>query len=489
MNLCGLQGRVTSGVAAFRKFLLIGNQDFRLTGDGWQLDSVSWKKIGSIPNIADYDVWVVSLTALSEVSPSKVFTDDELRKLFDPKVWLDVLAAGGAIFIVGDIGYNFLVPASQGGGAGGFSRQEAVLPAGKPKTAVYKPFQNIFDAPKDSRPVDYRRVNRRYAAEYPTMYGYMDRMKEWKYSIIDPRIAGSFAASANSRDLPPSVAAMATTNFGTCLGVHFLFGGLRGGLTLLPPLGRSADEENKIVLSEFFGIETFVAAPEWSRALVLPGQSQAQNEIESKRQAEAEIQKELREKEKELSHLQRWKRLVYDDGFGLEEIVKEALELVGAKVTKLSPEKDDYRVVVEGYVEGVLEVKGTRKKEFARKDLRQLSDWMDQAVAETLADVKGLFIGNAGRESEPAGRGDMFDTNSTTFAKLKKMALLRSMDLYCIVVLKLLHKLDCGKFWKEFFGTEGAFEAAAYRAAYRQNFGLRLERAPEPKMAQNDKLT
>jgi len=459
-------------MADFRKFLLIGNQNSRLTGDCWQLDSFSWKKIGSIPNVADYDVWIVSLTALSEVSPPKVFTDNELRKLFDPKVWLDVLAGGGVIVIVGDIGYDFLVPASQGTGAGGFPRREAVLPAGstKTKTGVYRPFQDIFNAPKDSRPLDYRRVNRRDAEDYPKIYGYMDRIKEWSYSIVDPRIAGSFAAAADARGVRPSVAAMATTNFGTCLAVHFLFG--RGGLTLLPPLGSSADEENKIVLGEFFGIETFVAAPEWSRRLVSPGQSEVQNEIESKRLAEAEIQKELKEKEKELSHVQRWKRLLYDDGFGLEEIVKEALELLGATVTKLSPEKDDYRVVVEGYVEGVLEVKGTRRKEFARNDLRQLSDWMDQAVAEKLADVKGIFIGNACREREPADRGEMFDANITTFARLKKMALLRSMDLYCIVVLGLLEQLDCGKFWTELFGSVGVVDAAAYRAALPTEFRL-----------------
>jgi hypothetical protein len=309
----------------------------------------------------------------------------------------------------------------------------------------------------------------------------MDRMKEWNYSLVDPRIAGDFAAAANTRGVPPSVATMATTNFGTCLAVSFIFGGRPGGLSLLPPLGTSADEENKVILSDFFGIETVVAAPEWSRRLSVPGQSDVENEIESRRLAEARIKEERSEKEKQLAHIQRWKRLLYDDGFGLEEIVKEALELVGARVTKLSTEKDDYRVVVDGYVEGVLEVKGTRKKEFVRNDLRQLSDWMDQAIAEKLADVKGIFIGNACRESEPADRGEMFDVNITTFAELKKMALLRSVDLYSIVVLALLDKLDRGKFWKELFGSVGAFDAAAYRGTLPAEFWLVTEAPCENK--------
>src|SRR5213079_222631 len=66
----------------------------------------------------------------------------------------------------------------------------------------------------------------------------------------------------------------------------------------------------------------------------------------------------------------------------------------------------------------------------------------DQAMAEKLADVKGIFIGDALRESEPVGRGEMFDANIIAFAELKKMVLLRSMDLYCIVVLELVQQLE-----------------------------------------------
>ena len=486
VDLCGLWVRVTSGMADFRKFLLIGNQDFRLNGDAWQLDSFSWTKIGSIPNAADYDVWVLSLTALSEMSPPKVFTNDEIRKLFDAKVWLDVLEFSGVILIVGDIGYEFLVPASQGMGSftRGTPRTQAVLPAGKPKpaTSIYKPFQNIFDAQRDSRPVDYRRVSRAYQTEYLKTYRYLDLVKEWNYSMGRPCIAGDFATAAKARQVPPTIVPLATTNFGTCLAVHFQFaGGRAGGLSLFPPLGTSADEENKVVLEEFFGIQTSVASPAWSGELVLPGQAELQEEIKSKLVAEATIKEEREKKESELSHVQRWKRLLYDDGFGLEETVKEALEILGATVTKLSPEKDDYRVLVDGYVEGVLEVKGTRKKEFARKDLRQLSDWMDQAMAEKLAEVKGIFIGNASRESKPGDRGEMFDTNITTFAKLKKMALLRSVDLYCLVVLALVQRLDRGKFWKELFGNIGAFDAAAYRATLPAEFRFGKEAASENK--------
>jgi hypothetical protein len=241
-------------MAGFRKFLLIGDVDSRLTGDDWQLDSFSWRKVGSIPNAADYDIWIISLTALSEVSPAKVFTRDELGKVFDSKVWLDVLAGDGHIFIVGDIGCELLVPAS------------LRVPEHNVNTEVYRPFQSIFVAPKDLRPVDFRRVNRGYAPDYPKVYRYMDQAEEWKYSIVNPSVQQNFRSAA--------------------------------------------------------GIETSVSAPEWSRQLLVPGQAEAQKEIESGRLAEAQIRKELEAKEKELSHVQRWKRLLYDDGFGLEEICK-----------------------------------------------------------------------------------------------------------------------------------------------------------------------
>ena len=103
----------------------------------------------------------------------------------------------------------------------------------------------------------------------------------------------------------------------------------------------------------------------------------------------------------QLRELERWKRLLYDDGESLEKVVKEALELLGGTVEKATPNEDDFRMTVPGHQSAVLKVKGTRKEEFSRKDLRQLSEWMEALASEQLTEIKGIFVGNAARRVIP----------------------------------------------------------------------------------------
>jgi hypothetical protein len=318
--------------------------------------------------------------------------------------------------------------------------------------------------------VDYRRVTRNYANDYPNAYLYMDRAKEWKYSISDPSIKGSFFTLGLSRGVGTGVALMGETNFGTCLAVHFF--GSHGGLTLLPPLGVRSDEEINAVLDDFLNIELEVPPPQWAREVFLPGQSEIQERIASNNTTRLTIERAIVTAENELAALQRWKRLLYDDGFGLEAIVREAFELLGASIAKTSQEKDDYRVRVAAYPEGVMEVKGTKKPEFSRKDLRQLSDWMDQATEDEKIVPKGMFVGNAGREGEPKSRGRLFDANNEALAKREKIVVLRSVDLYGFVILRICGQLEVNAFWKEIFECDGSFDATKYWELVPEEFRL-----------------
>src|SRR5206468_10175324 len=121
-----------------------------------------------------------------------------------------------------------------------------------------------------------------------------------------------------------------------------------------------------------------------------------------------------------------------------------------------------HRMIVAEHGSFVLEVKGTRGDQFSRKDLRQLTEWMDDAVSSDLAEVKGAFVGNAARDKVPTDRGEMFDDNNLQYAKLKRMVLLRSVDFYWIVLLELLGRLDSQMFWSDFFMTVGYFNAVEY---------------------------
>ena len=127
------------------------------------------------------------------------------------------------------------------------------------------------------------------------------------------------------------------------------------------------------------------------------------------------------------------------------------------------PGKADLRVTDGRRPPAVLEVKGTRKNEFSKTALRQLNEWMEDVASEKLTEVKGIFVGNAAREGDPLLRPQqMFDSNNLDYAKFKKMVVVRSMDLYCAVMLAMLQRLQKEKFWDDLFSSEGAFDCQKY---------------------------
>lgn len=207
----------------------------------------------------------------------------------------------------------------------------------------------------------------------------------------------------------------------------------------------------------------------------MPGQAEIEaRRNESLSHAHQLIEDAKRQKEN-LARVERWKTLLFDGGFGLEEIVGEAFTTLGAALAKPTKERADCRLTVPLHGTCVVEVKGTRSDQFSRRDLRQLSEWLDEAMSDELATVKAAFVGNAAREKHPSARGPMFDTNNLNYAKLKQMVLISSVDLYCLVVLELTGKLDTREFWREFMECIGEFDAAKYRNALPAEFALDRE--------------
>ncbi len=296
----------------------------------------------------------------------------------------------------------------------------------------------------------------------------MDQVVRWDYSL---RI--------KAKDEPlGKVRKFGETNFGTCVAASFAIG--PGWIIVLPSLGATSEADENYVIENFLKLRSGLAAPAWSTELVVPQQAQ----IEARRNEALARAREfiaIAKNEKEcLIQAQRWKRLLFDGGIGLEEIVREAFTVLGAAVSKPTKERADCRLVVPPHGSCVVEVKGTRGDQFARRALRQLNEWIDEAVSAELVQVKGAFIGNSARDKHPDERAAMFDINNLDYAKLKQMVILRSADLYCLVLLQLIGALDAKQFWKEFFRCVGDFDAANYWAVLPSEFAIRsLTPAPE----------
>ena len=189
------------------------------------------------------------------------------------------------------------------------------------------------------------------------------------------------------------------------------------------------------------------------------------------------LQQELVADEGSLKNCRRWFRLLYDDGDSLEAIVKESFEVLGAQVVKKSKEKEDYRVSVTGYPLAVMEVKGTHNSKFKVPALRELAHWMDEVNAAEGVSVKGIFVGNGGRNDEPQNRANLFEPNCEGYAQTKDIVILRSMDLFCLVVLKQLGMLDAKGLWKGLFECRGSFDTAPYLKLLPKDFQFQPKQA------------
>ena len=105
---------------------------------------------------------------------------------------------------------------------------------------------------------------------------------------------------------------------------------------------------------------------------------------------------------------------------------------------------------------------------------------MEALASEQLTEIKGIFVGNAARESDPRTRKEaIFDQNNLDYAVFKKMVVLRSMDLYCLALLAIARPGTLKDFWDDLFSAAGGFTAGKYWAAVPQEF-KELVTAPTP---------
>jgi hypothetical protein len=444
-----------SAVANFKKYLVISTETSSLSRDEFLLDRVAWQDLDKIKNLNDYDEIVINLNAPFEHLTLKRFSSFQIDKVFDQTSWMHIMLSGGRIFIVGKPNSTFIV----------------TRPNPPNQINQIKPLLELLNLTEDPRPLDFRRISRNLEnTNNKSIYKYLDNVSTWKYSLAKAGLNHFWQLVLTKSRLEYSFNALGITSYETALAVHYSFyirnsGRPIGSIICLPPLGEGAEAEDLFILKEFLGVMTNLPEPEWVKKLRLPNQTEIENEIVSKHEEKNKLQKQISDVETQLKTCKRWYRLLYDDGGSLESIVKEGFELLGASVEKTSKEKDDYRVKVSGFTEGVMEIKGTHNPKFNIGALRQLAGWMDEANARESIVVKGIFIGNSARNDEPASRGNLFEKNNEEYAVIKDIVILRSMDLFCLSILKQLGLLDIDAFWKELYGCKGAFNVEKYWAA------------------------
>jgi hypothetical protein len=451
---------------AFRKYLVVANDSGQSSSESWKVERFTWARVAAVRNLADYDGIILDLAALGAEFPSHIFDGPEINAVFDVNSWAHILGSAGKIYLLGDPEVQVAFPPSIGSFAtGGVARMRA---ADIPKYSPAQPMCSILTIGKDPRPFDFRRVVRTDASENPIIYKYLDRVSDWNYSLSQLGVTQNLLHALINRQVALTSKTFGRTSFNTCVAAAWFCSGPKGvgGLVVLPSATADPGADAIWVAREFLGITTAVPAPAWTKNLTVPEQRDIEERISKGQDAIRSLQAGVTIAESELRNAKRWLRLLYDDGFSLEEIVKEAFETLDATIAKMSKEKEDYRLRVEGYPKAVMEVKGTHNLKFGVGSLRQLANWMDEAIAEQGAEVKGIFLGNAGRTQSPSDReAHLFEENNEKFAQLRDIVIVRAMDLYCVVILAIIGQLDRSAFWREFFDCKGRFDAQKYWAS------------------------
>jgi len=209
---------------------------------------------------------------------------------------------------------------------------------------------------------------------------------------------------------------------------------LSGLMVFLPLIDNMSPEEalSTILYDEMGYSAESSPEPDWMKDIEMPFVADLISMIA---EANVKVAEQLREIEKinrKISEIQCFRRLFYGTGTELEDIVKQSLERLGAKVSPAKYSREEYILEVDGK-EFLMEVKGVAKS-ITLTHLRQLSDYMLRYQEDTGKECKGILFGNAWRNMPIELRGTeetpMFPDNVIKRAEQLNISLVPSTGFF-----------------------------------------------------------
>ena len=169
-----------------------------------------------------------------------VFENSEIDTVFDPKSWTHVVRSGGCIIVVGDPHLKIRTVNSKEGlmmailaaeaqsrfkGPGPNVRSKPAPVGAKAGTPYreWSPIESLLSISKDSRPLDYRRINRIEQSEFPVIYDYLDSLMACNYSLEGFAFAYPWIQTFGDIDGAPLTTRLGITSYSTALAVHCRF--------------------------------------------------------------------------------------------------------------------------------------------------------------------------------------------------------------------------------------------------------------------------
>lgn len=208
-----------------------------------------------------------------------------------------------------------------------------------------------------------------------------------------------------------------------------------GFIHLLPP-PTNVNVPNAIddLLFQILGeVDSEKPFPDWVNEIWLPGESNISEVLGEKKLELNELDKNIKKIKMELSDLQKYKALLFEKGASLGTVVREAFCYMNFDISKYEENEGDEDLIIKSdRGEAIIETKGMGNKSVSLADLRQLSQYVDDAIFKGRS-PRGILIGNPYCIRKLAERELPFPDNVIEFAIKREIILLTSVQLFEIL--------------------------------------------------------
>lgn len=204
--------------------------------------------------------------------------------------------------------------------------------------------------------------------------------------------------------------------------------------------------------------------PEWANNISISGEDKLKKKISKVETLLKKCEAKLNEYKEKLEDLTKFKRLLTTDGKELENIVEESLKFLGIEV-RPGPEGKEDKIIIDPDTNSEIPVEVTGKeKSIPENKLNQLIGRLadEERIQKIKCKCQGVLIGNHYKDepldSNLQGRKKPFEPNVVEKAKISKICLLSTLELFKAVNAKLAGE-DVTDFIKSIFNQpgEGAF--------------------------------
>lgn len=279
-----------------------------------------------------------------------------------------------------------------------------------------------------------------------SLQGYFKDFKGWEYYFIQGSLDIELLQRYYSEQvIHPILSPIAVNKVDKPIAVKFIpvffppgtehfelekahFGGKLNILPVIDPYHTESLIESLLRVSKIVEV---VPPPHWVKTIEIPGEAKIKRKMDTEHAELIRIENKFKESMNSLSNLQKMKRILYETGLNLQELVKLTLVELGIKV-KPSKVTDEFIIEISGN-EALIEVKGNVKS-ITKDDVAQLVTDQMEHLKQTDQEINGILIGNAWRLEIPENRDvsnkPIFSRDAIRVAENHNIGLLSTTELF-----------------------------------------------------------